>query len=166
MQAVLPNKHTNESIPLQHHATCAGCLHSKHSTAPTCFCTWKKLFRSVHSRIACESKTVTHCKHLRPMFTRMTWGCRRSFFCAMDPEMRNQWGDAWAHWLKPGGVLVTLMFPVEEEGRQGPPWPVPTDLYHKYLEPHGRPSPHCNCMTLWPRFCSPREEPFTAANNL
>ena len=52
--------------------------------------------------------------------------------------MRTRWAEAWARWLKPGGELVTLMFPVEEEGRQGPPWPVPVQLYKSVLTPQGR----------------------------
>lgn len=52
--------------------------------------------------------------------------------------MRTRWAEAWADWLKPGGELVTLMFPVEEEGRQGPPWPVPQQLYEALLMAQGR----------------------------
>lgn len=63
----------------------------------------------------------------------------------MDPGMRKQWGDAWSHWLKPGGVLVTLMFPVEPAGRDGPPWPVSAELYSENLEPHGKLSIQIQC---------------------
>ena len=55
----------------------------------------------------------------------------------MDPQRRSEWADAWSKWVKPGGVLVTLMFPVEPEGREGPPWPVSADLYHEVLDPKG-----------------------------
>lgn len=51
--------------------------------------------------------------------------------------MRQKWAEAWAQWLTPGGELVTLMFPVEAEGRQGPPWPVPLQLYEDTLRPAG-----------------------------
>lgn len=66
----------------------------------------------------------------------------------MDPAMREQWGEAWSHWLKPSGTLVTLMFPMEPEGREGPPWPVSTELYHKHLDPHGKPHPHLQLESL------------------
>lgn len=60
-----------------------------------------------------------------------------TFFCAMDPTVRKQWAETWAKWLQPGGQLVTLMFPVEPEGREGPPWPVPLELYQELLPPQG-----------------------------
>ena len=56
----------------------------------------------------------------------------------MDPAVRQQWAATWARWLQPGGQLVTLMFPVEPEGREGPPWPVPLELYQNLLPPQGR----------------------------
>ena len=59
------------------------------------------------------------------------------FFCAMEPSMRQKWAEAWAQWLAPGGELVTLMYPVEAEGREGPPWPVPVQLYDDTLRPAG-----------------------------
>lgn len=55
----------------------------------------------------------------------------------MDPSMRQKWAEAWSQWLVPGGELVTLMFPVEPEGREGPPWPVPLQLYDDTLSPAG-----------------------------
>ncbi|KAL0054204.1 hypothetical protein WJX82_005368 [Trebouxia sp. C0006] len=60
-----------------------------------------------------------------------------TFFCAMEPAMRKKWAQAWSSWLQPGGELITLMFPVESEGREGPPWPVPVELYDNTLKPEG-----------------------------
>lgn len=34
------------------------------------------------------------------------------FLCALHPSMRPAWAAAWARLLKPGGELVTLMFPL------------------------------------------------------
>lgn len=51
--------------------------------------------------------------------------------------MRQRWAEAWSQWLAPGGELVTVMFPVEPEGREGPPWPVPLQLYDDTLSPAG-----------------------------
>ncbi len=55
----------------------------------------------------------------------------------MEPAMRKKWAQAWSSWLQPGGELVSLMFPVESEGRDGPPWPVPVELYDATLKPEG-----------------------------
>ena len=55
----------------------------------------------------------------------------------MEPKTRQRWAEAWQQWLVPGGELVTVMFPVEPEGREGPPWPVPTQLYDDTLSPAG-----------------------------
>ena len=55
----------------------------------------------------------------------------------MDPSMRQKWAEAWSQWLAPGGELITLMFPVEPEGREGPPWPVPLQLYDDTLTSAG-----------------------------
>ena len=60
----------------------------------------------------------------------------------MHPATREQWAETWGRWLKPGGELVTLMFPVEPEGREGPPWPVPLQLYDQLLPPQGSDTPY------------------------
>jgi methyl halide transferase len=61
-----------------------------------------------------------------------------TFFCALSPHMRAKWGPAWHRLLRPGGLLVTLIFPVDEDqNRQGPPWPVTPEMYKEALEPYG-----------------------------
>ena len=55
----------------------------------------------------------------------------------MEPSMRRKWAEAWSQWLAPGGELVTVMFPVEPEVREGPPWPVPLQMYDDTLSPAG-----------------------------
>jgi methyl halide transferase len=64
-----------------------------------------------------------------------------TFFCALPPAWRGDWGKAWARALKaPGGVLVTLQFPMsppDDPARPGPPWPVSHDAYAHALEPAG-----------------------------
>lgn len=55
----------------------------------------------------------------------------------MDPQRRSEWAEAWSKWLRPDGILVTLMFPVEPEGREGPPWPVSAEAYHQVLDKTG-----------------------------
>lgn len=65
------------------------------------------------------------------------FGYDYTFFCALHPSMRAEWAAAWRRNLKPGAHLATMMFPIEEEGRQGPPWPVSVEAYTKALEPEG-----------------------------
>lgn len=55
----------------------------------------------------------------------------------MEPAMRKKWAQTWSSWLQPGGELVTMMFPVESQEREGPPWPVPVELYDDTLKPEG-----------------------------
>jgi SAM-dependent methyltransferase len=56
-----------------------------------------------------------------------------TFLVALSPEMRPDWAQAWARMLRPGGVLATLIFPVDPERESGPPWPVTPDLYKGLL---------------------------------
>lgn len=60
-----------------------------------------------------------------------------TFFCALHPDMREDWAKAWYRHLAPGGKLITLIFPIEDEGRVGPPWPVSHEAYTKVLLPAG-----------------------------
>lgn len=50
-----------------------------------------------------------------------------SFLCAMPPSMRPQWASRMAEIIKPGGVLVALMFPLEEK-EGGPPFGLSVDV--------------------------------------
>lgn len=58
-----------------------------------------------------------------------------TFFCALDPDRRVDWSEAMKRLVKPDGILATLLFPYEDpiSGRQGPPWPINTDLARSYL---------------------------------
>jgi len=57
-----------------------------------------------------------------------------TFLCALMPEMRAQWASSWHRILRPGGLLVTLIFPVDSEMElKGPPWPVTPELYKDLL---------------------------------
>ena len=51
--------------------------------------------------------------------------------------MRDEWAQAWHRNLAPGGLLITMMFPLEPQGREGPPWPVSRVAYKNALEPLG-----------------------------
>ena len=59
-----------------------------------------------------------------------------TFLCALDPSIREQWARKMADLVAPGGLLVTLVFPIcEKEG--GPPFKVSLELYRQLLEPVG-----------------------------
>lgn len=60
-----------------------------------------------------------------------------TFMCALMPEMRPEWAAAWAGHLRPGGILATLVFPVDPEKMGGPPHAVTPEIYKELLEPAG-----------------------------
>jgi SAM-dependent methyltransferase len=58
-----------------------------------------------------------------------------TFFCALDPDRRSEWASVMTRLMSPGGLLATLVFPFEDpiSDRQGPPWPINTDLVRGVL---------------------------------
>ncbi|KAI9490332.1 S-adenosyl-L-methionine-dependent methyltransferase, partial [Zychaea mexicana] len=44
-----------------------------------------------------------------------------TFLCAMPPTMRPDWAARMAEIIKPGGVLVALIFPLSDKGTPGKP---------------------------------------------
>ncbi|KAI8073268.1 S-adenosyl-L-methionine-dependent methyltransferase [Gongronella butleri] len=51
-----------------------------------------------------------------------------TFFCALHPSFRPKWGSRYAELIKPGGVLIALMFPIEaKDPEDGPPYAVTVD---------------------------------------
>ncbi|EPS63916.1 hypothetical protein M569_10868, partial [Genlisea aurea] len=59
-----------------------------------------------------------------------------TFFCAIRPESRSLWGVKMSELLKPGGELITLIYPIDEhEG--GPPYKVSVADYEEVLHPVG-----------------------------
>jgi hypothetical protein len=69
-----------------------------------------------------------------------------TFFCALPPNLREQWAQRMSTLLKPNtGRLLTLIFPVLEGvdmntsrgPLKGPPFPVTVDDYKRVLEPLG-----------------------------
>jgi len=59
-----------------------------------------------------------------------------TFFCALDPDQRGSWSQTMKRLVEPGGLLATLLFPFEDpiSSREGPPWPINTDLVRQYVE--------------------------------
>jgi methyl halide transferase len=63
-----------------------------------------------------------------------------TFFCALTPNRRGEWGRRMAELLLPGqGRLMTVMFPIlpGADVMRGPPFPVSIQDYQEALEPHG-----------------------------
>lgn len=59
-----------------------------------------------------------------------------TFFCALDPSIRSNWAKQMANVIKPGGLLMTVIFPIIEKVG-GPPFGVSLDAYKNVLEPAG-----------------------------
>jgi len=57
----------------------------------------------------------------------------QTFFCAMPPKFRQPYVDTTARLLKPGGMIVGLLFAQEFE-KDGPPWGGTKPLYEKLVE--------------------------------
>jgi SAM-dependent methyltransferase len=55
-----------------------------------------------------------------------------TFFCALQPELRPRWAARMRQLLSPGGVLVTLIFPIGDFAG-GPPFAVSPELYSRVL---------------------------------
>lgn len=62
-------------------------------------------------------------------------GWEYTLLSSLHPSMFPAWAAAWARAIAPGGILATLMFPVDpnHEGG-GPPYPVTPELYKELLE--------------------------------
>ncbi len=60
-----------------------------------------------------------------------------TFLCAIDPSSREAWAKTMKRLLKPGGELVTLIYPIGKQDPSGPPYPMTTELVRGLLEPQG-----------------------------
>lgn len=50
-----------------------------------------------------------------------------TFFCAIPPDRREDWGATARRIVRPGGLLISLVFPACKTVNEGPPWPMSTD---------------------------------------
>ncbi|KAI9159353.1 hypothetical protein H9P43_008693 [Blastocladiella emersonii ATCC 22665] len=55
-----------------------------------------------------------------------------TFLCALPPSMRDDWASRVADIVRPGGTLVTLMFPLDDH-EDGPPFAQSVDGYRALL---------------------------------
>lgn len=58
-----------------------------------------------------------------------------TFFCAFPPAMRKKWGERMTQLVRPGGCLITVMYPMVEDVdlTEGPPYLVSVGEYEKVL---------------------------------
>ncbi|RDV16414.1 methyltransferase domain-containing protein [Pontibacter diazotrophicus] len=59
----------------------------------------------------------------------------QTFFCALDPSLRQDYARQCANLLKPGGKLMGLLFDTDF-AHEGPPFSGSREEYRKYFEPY------------------------------
>lgn len=59
-----------------------------------------------------------------------------TFLCALNPSVRKDWAKKMAGVLKPGGELLTLIFPIGKRTSDGPPFAVSLELLTELLSPY------------------------------
>lgn len=55
------------------------------------------------------------------------------FFVAIPPSRRQDWGEVMSRIVKPGGYLITLIFPLDPPQDYGPPFFVRPEHYVEVL---------------------------------
>lgn len=59
-----------------------------------------------------------------------------TFLCALPPNWREKWAEKTSKLIKSGGILLTLMYPLD--GREGgPPFNLSVEIYKNLLIPKG-----------------------------
>lgn len=56
-----------------------------------------------------------------------------SFFVAILPSLRKDWGRKISSLIKPGGYLILLVFPIDPPQDYGPPFTVRPEHYDEVL---------------------------------
>ncbi|TBU55396.1 thiol methyltransferase 1 [Dichomitus squalens] len=56
-----------------------------------------------------------------------------TFFVAIPPARRGHWGRQMAELVKSGGILITLIFPIDDDAQTGPPYYVRPQHYNEVL---------------------------------
>ncbi|KAG8962659.1 hypothetical protein FRC03_003912 [Tulasnella sp. 419] len=56
-----------------------------------------------------------------------------TFFCAIPPELREPWGARMSEILRPGGYLITLVYPIDGPRTGGPPYSLTVELVEEML---------------------------------
>jgi len=56
-----------------------------------------------------------------------------TFFVALPPSLREAWGARMRELVKPGGILITLVYPIDGPRPGGPPYSVDVDMVKEAL---------------------------------
>ncbi|PVU88568.1 hypothetical protein BB561_005780 [Smittium simulii] len=59
-----------------------------------------------------------------------------TFFCTVFPTDRPRWAKRYSEIISSGGQLITLMYPMEEHGKNPPPFILSEEIYHQALDPY------------------------------
>jgi len=59
-----------------------------------------------------------------------------TFFCAIPPSTRKDWGRQMSSLVKPGGYLITIVFPMLPYVETGPPYYIRPEHYKELLSPN------------------------------
>lgn len=89
------------------------------------------------SRDPAAGKVVLRCADFFEEVTEsydFIWDC--TFLCALDPSVRDQWATQQKKLLKPGGTLLTCVFPICQKVG-GPPFAMSVPLVRDLLAPIG-----------------------------
>ncbi|KDR76470.1 hypothetical protein GALMADRAFT_246837 [Galerina marginata CBS 339.88] len=56
-----------------------------------------------------------------------------TFFCAIPPPMRKNWGSQMSNLVKPGGYLITVVYPILPYVETGPPYYIRPEHFEELL---------------------------------
>ena len=56
-----------------------------------------------------------------------------TFLCAIPPTLRASWAETYTRMVKPGGILVSLVYPIQGDRPGGPPYSISTNLVRELL---------------------------------
>ena len=59
-----------------------------------------------------------------------------TFLCAIPPRLRSRWAERYAELIRPGGVLITLQWPLDGDRQGGPPYSLSPKIYDDLLLKH------------------------------
>lgn len=76
-----------------------------------------------------------------------------TFLCALDPSIRTDWAEKMAKLTAPGGILMTLIYPIISVREGGPPFKVNLALLEELLLPVG--FKKLELQLLPPELCHP-----------
>ncbi|KZV89719.1 S-adenosyl-L-methionine-dependent methyltransferase [Exidia glandulosa HHB12029] len=89
---------------------------------------------SAADRISFE--VIDYFKYQIPANDRFMLAFDFTFFVALDPPMRPQWGAKINEYVAPGGILIALVWPIDPTRNTGPPHGVTVEAYESVIGPN------------------------------